>query len=77
MRVTDELNKSLERLSQATERSKSYIAEKALLEYIQEMSWLLEEAKIGLKDLENGRVVSEKEMHKFFDQLRAKVKKSK
>lgn len=74
MRVTDSLNKSLESLSQEMDRSKSYIAEQALAEFVSERAWLIKEAKIGLKDLEEGNVVHEKEMDIFFQKLLKKYK---
>lgn len=74
MRVSDSLNKSLENLSLEMDRSKSYLAEQALAEFVSERAWLIKEAKIGLKDVEKGDVISEKEMDVFFKKLLKKHK---
>lgn len=77
MRVTDALNKSLEELSLEMDRSKSYLAEQALSEYVNENAWLLKEAKLGQKDIDEGNIVSEKEMGVFFKKLKSDIKKGK
>ncbi len=75
MRVTDSLDKNLEKLSLQTDRSKSYLAEKAVSEYVNEMSWLLAEAEKGQADIEQGNIVSHDEMKKLFTKMKAEVKK--
>ena len=77
MRVSDGLQKQLESLAQSIDRSKSYIAEQALSEYLEENAWLIKEAQIGIKDVEEGRVITEKEMKAFFKKLKSDIRKRK
>lgn len=58
LRVDDELSERLERLSHATDRSRSYLTQEALREYLELHEWQVEGIKAALSQVEAGKTVS-------------------
>ncbi|KAF0249645.1 MAG: CopG family transcriptional regulator [bacterium] len=58
VRVSKDTAKRLESLAQSTDRSKSYIASQAIEEYLHLHEWQIKAIEEGIKDVEEGQVVS-------------------
>jgi RHH-type transcriptional regulator, rel operon repressor / antitoxin RelB len=58
VRVPTALKKRLEKLADATERSRSWLAARALHAYVEDQEWQLAAIRKGKKDVRAGRVVS-------------------
>ncbi len=62
LRIDDELKQQLDDLSQATQRSKSFLASEALREYLSNEAWLIAEIREGQRQVRAGMTVSGEEM---------------
>ncbi|MCP3678589.1 MAG: ribbon-helix-helix protein, CopG family [Deltaproteobacteria bacterium] len=69
IRVSEELKAQLDSLSEATSRSKSYIAAEALSEYIRRNAWKVKEIQEALKEADKGVFISQEAMAKWVDSL--------
>ncbi|WP_058556997.1 CopG family ribbon-helix-helix protein [Thiohalocapsa sp. ML1] len=58
LRISDEANAALEALAAATERSKSYVALRAIDEYIKLNAWQIAAIQAGVDDADAVRLVS-------------------
>jgi RHH-type transcriptional regulator, rel operon repressor / antitoxin RelB len=58
VRVPKETAEKLAALAEATDRSKSYLAAQAIEEYLETQEWQIRAIEEGIKDVEEGRVVS-------------------
>jgi len=58
LRISDEANAALDALAAATERSKSFLALRAIDEYIRLNAWQVEAIQAGVDDADAGRLVS-------------------
>ena len=56
VRVPVELKERLEKLGEATARSKSWLAADAIARYVEEQEWQIAQIREGLADHEAGRV---------------------
>ncbi len=65
LRVKNELKEKLESLAEATQRSKSFLATEALERYIELESWQVAHIRKGIKQAEEGLVVSGEEMDRW------------
>jgi RHH-type rel operon transcriptional repressor/antitoxin RelB len=65
LRVKNELKEKLESLAEATQRSKSFLATEALERYIELESWQVAHIRKGIKQAEQGLVVSGEEMDRW------------
>lgn len=65
LRVPRALKARLERLSQATERSRSWLAAHALEVYVESQEWQLAEIRKGKKDARAGRTVSHEKVARW------------
>ncbi len=68
VRIKDELNESLKKLAEKKQRSKSWIINEAVAEYIvkdkiESQKWL--DTLEGLEDVKNGRVIDGDKVHKW------------
>ena len=61
IRVTDRTSKRLERLSQATERSKSFLAAQAIEDFLDLQEWQVAAIQKGVAEAETGDVVTHEE----------------
>lgn len=67
VRVSEETNEKLERISKATERSKSKLLASAIDAYIESERQFLEGMERGLADMNAGRVIGNDEMTRWID----------
>lgn len=65
LRVKNELKEKLESLAESTQRSKSFLATEALERYIELESWQVAHIKKGMKQAEQGQVLSGEEMDRW------------
>lgn len=66
IRLEPELKQRLDQLAEATHRSKSFLAAEALRDYIELNEWQIQEIKDALKEADNGKFASDKEVNKTF-----------
>ena len=64
-RVSGEKASILDRLAKSTERSKSWLLERALDDYLASQAWQVAAVEEGLADVEAGRVISHEEMRQW------------
>ena len=62
LRLDPKLRKQLDRLAEATKRSRSFLAAEALREYVALNEWQIEEIKKGLREAELGDFATDKEV---------------
>jgi RHH-type transcriptional regulator, rel operon repressor / antitoxin RelB len=67
VRLPDELKAELELLAKATNRSKSYLATKAIADYLQRNAWQIKELQLALQEAEKGEFVSEEAVDAWLD----------
>jgi predicted transcriptional regulator len=75
-RVPEDLSQQLTTLSEATKRSRSYLIEEALRNYVDEQSWQVASIKEALEDYQSGSaklVPHEDVMERLESKLRAKL----
>ena len=77
IRVSTELKDKLERLSQDTRRSKSFLAAEAVSAYVERELEIVEGIKRGLDDMHAGRVVPHDQAMDELDALIEAIAKSK
>ena len=64
-RINDEIFTKLEKLSKATNRSKSYLAAEAIQKYIDDQLWQIEAINTAINDARAGNFANDKEIAKF------------
>ncbi len=74
VRIPSTLIKSLDKLAIMMDRSKSYVAEQALIDFVDDRTWLLNEAAKGQRDIDVGSTVSWDNAKKTFVTIRKGVK---
>jgi predicted transcriptional regulator len=62
VRINTDTKKQLEALARRTRRSKSFLAAEAIAAFVEAESWQLDEIQAGLKELDEGRGVSHKDV---------------
>jgi predicted transcriptional regulator len=62
LRLDTKLKKQLDRLAQATRRSRSFLAAEAIREYVALNEWQVEEIKKGIQEADRGEFATEKEL---------------
>jgi predicted transcriptional regulator len=60
----------LDKLAEATERDRSYLIKKAVAEYISMHRWQIEEVEQSIKEAEDGKFASDKEVRAVFNEFR-------
>ena len=65
VRLDPIVKKRLEALANRCKRSKSFLAAEAIAGYVETQEWQLEQIYEGLKDLDNGDVVSHEKVSKW------------
>ncbi|WP_292004696.1 ribbon-helix-helix protein, CopG family [Chlorobium sp.] len=58
----------VDRLAEATRRSRSFVIEEAIEHYLTMNEWQVQSINAGLSDLDKGRTVSQEEMEKLWDE---------
>ena len=62
------MKKRVDLLAQATRRSRTFVIEEAIAQYLTLNEWQVQSIAAGLDDLDNGRVLSQEEMEKLWDE---------
>lgn len=62
VRLEDEVKDRLELLSEATQRSKSFLAAEAIVAYIENNEWQIAEVKAALKEADAGDFAGDKDV---------------
>jgi RHH-type transcriptional regulator, rel operon repressor / antitoxin RelB len=62
LRLDPRLKKKLDRLAEATQRSRSFLAAEAVREYVAINEWQIEEIKKGLHEAEQGDFATDEEV---------------
>jgi predicted transcriptional regulator len=65
IRLEDEVKERLDRLAEATERSKSYLAAEAVRAYVEINEWQIAEIRTALKEAEAGDFADDKGVEKL------------
>ena len=66
IRLPDELRRKIERLAQATGRSKSFLMQEAIAQYVENESWQLTQIEEGIRADDAGEHVPPAEMEAFW-----------
>ena len=64
IRLDDEVKERLDRLAEATERSKSYLAAEAVRAYVEVNEWQIAEIRAALKEADAGDFADQKDVAK-------------
>ena len=64
IRLEPELKQRLDRLAEATQRSKSFLAAEALRDFVELNEWQIGEIKDAIKEADNGDFASERSVRK-------------
>lgn len=64
LRLDPKLKKQLDRLSQATSRSRSFVAAEAIREYVALNNWQIEETAKALEEADRGDFASDAEVRR-------------
>lgn len=70
VRLPADLHSQLERLVQATGRTKSFLTVEALKGYVEQENWQLADIKAGLAEADAGEFATEEEVNAVFDKYR-------
>lgn len=69
LRLDSKLKKKLDKLSKATERSRSYLAAEAIREFVALNEWQIEDTKRALKEADAGNFLTEEEFNQRIKKL--------
>jgi len=64
LRLDPKLKKQLDRLSEATKRSRSFVAAEAIREYVELNNWQIEETVKALAEADRGNFATDKEVER-------------
>jgi RHH-type rel operon transcriptional repressor/antitoxin RelB len=64
LRLDPELTKQLDRLADATERSRSFLIAEAVREYVALNEWQIEETKRAIREADEGDFASDADVHR-------------
>ena len=67
IRLEAELKARLDKLAEATQRSKSFLASEAVREFIEMNEWQIGEIKAAIKEANAGEFASEREVQTVFN----------
>lgn len=67
VRLSDDVKAELEKLAEATNRSKSYLAAKAIEDYVRQNAWQIRELEQAVKEADAGDFVSEEAVYSWLD----------
>ena len=60
----------LDKLAEVTERDRSYLIKKAVAEYISVQKWQIEDIEEAIKEADEGKFASDKEVRAMFNEFR-------
>ncbi len=69
IRVSPDVVSKLDALAQATGRSRNFLFNEAVQQYIDNEAWQIAQIEEGLRDLEAGNVVPDDEMEAFWGRI--------
>ena len=69
IRIDDSVREDLEKICDLTERSKAYITNKAIEEYVERNSWKVEALKRAKQEAEEGKFISHEAMGSWINSL--------
>ncbi len=67
IRVNSELKSRLDQLGKTLHRSKSYIAEQAIRQYVDENAWQIEELTQAEKEIRQGKFIASDKVNRYLD----------
>lgn len=67
IRVPADVKRRLDKLAQATSRTRSWLAADAVAAYVAEQDWQLTEITAGIRDADSGRVVAHEDVKRWLD----------
>jgi RHH-type transcriptional regulator, rel operon repressor / antitoxin RelB len=70
IRLEDDAKERLDKLAEATQRSRSFLAAEAIRDYIELNEWQIAEIRQGLEEADRGDFASEAQVKSFFDSWR-------
>ncbi len=73
IRMEEETISKINKIAELEDRDRSYIINKAVKEYLDYQEYILQQINEGIKDIEEGRVYSEKEVFAFLDEKKQEV----
>ena len=73
IRLDDEMLAKLDALAADTDRSRSWIAAKAIESYIELNAWQIEQIKAGLAEADRGEFVTEADLDAIEAEIQAKI----
>lgn len=73
IRLEDETRDRLDKLAEATKRSRSFLAAEAVREYVELNEWQVGEIRAALKEADRGEFASTSEVKRFFGRWRRRA----
>lgn len=73
IRLDDEMLAKLDSLAADTDRSRNWIAAKAIESYVELNAWQIEQIKAGLAEADRGEFVSEADLDAIEAEIQAKI----
>ena len=73
IRLDDEMLAKLDALAADTERSRSWLATKAIENYVELNAWQVEQIKAGLAEADRGEFVTEADLDAIEAEIQAKI----
>jgi predicted transcriptional regulator len=67
LRLNARLRKKLDRLAEATNRSKSFLASEAIRDYVALNEWQINEIKAGIEEADRGEFATEEEVERVLN----------
>lgn len=74
LRIDPALKKRLDKLAEATHRSKSYLAEEAIKNFVSVNEWQIAEIKKAIKEADEGKFASPSDVKRVFAKLRKRAR---
>jgi len=73
IRLEDETRIRLDKLAEATQRSRSYLAAEAIREFIELNEWQIGEIRQAVEEADRGEFAADTEVKEFFDHWRGRA----
>lgn len=73
IRLDDETLAKLDALAADTDRSRNWLAAKAIESYVAQNAWQIEQIKAGLAEADRGEFATDEEVRSVFDKYRIKA----
>lgn len=73
IRIEDDTRDRLDKLAEATQRSRSFLAAEAIRDYVDLNEWQVGEIRKALEEADRGEFASDTEVKQFFDGWRQRA----